>query len=53
MGCDTNSSGTPQGAGYKGTRIALARIYCKALSADEATAYEAAQLYGKNGLAGK
>ena len=43
VGCDTNGSGNPQGAGYKGTRIALARVYCKALSAQEvAAAYAAA-----------
>ena len=42
VGCDTNENGNPQGAGYKGTRIALARVYCKALSAQEvADAYAA------------
>ena len=42
VGCDTDGGGNPQGAGYKGTRIALARVYCKALTADEVKAAYAA-----------
>ena len=42
VGCDTNGSGEPQFAAFEGTRIALARLYTKALSAQEvADLYEA------------
>ena len=42
VGCDTNAGGEPQGPVWTGTRIALARLYTKALSADEvAEAYKA------------